>query len=70
MPPNGTTDPLITEVVTNYNGNNDSNIDRIKDYNIIVYSETVQTIGANGNDYAAQNNGWKKAWKEFLRVSS
>ena len=66
--PNGVTEPLITAVQTDFNGNNnnDTNIDKIKDYNIIVYSETVQTIGKD-TDYGTANN-WYSAWKEFLRV--
>ncbi len=64
--PNGATEPLITEVQTDFNGiTNDTNIDLIKDYNIIVYSETVQTIGID-TDYGTTNN-WLNAWTEFLK---
>lgn len=64
--PGGVTEPLITAVKTDFNGgnDNDTNIDLIKEYNIIVYSETVQTIGTD-TDHGETNN-WRGAWTEFL----
>ena len=66
--PNGITTALITAVKTDFNGNNnnDSNIDKIKPYEIIVYSETVQTIGTDGTDYGTTKD-WKNAWQVFLK---
>lgn len=68
------TTELIRSVKTDYNGNDntDSNIDKIKAYDIIVYSETVQTIGTDGTDYGATgytstNGGWYDAWASFLK---
>lgn len=68
------TSELIRSVKTDYNGDNntDSNIDKIKAYDIIVYSETVQTIGTDGTDYGATgytstNGGWYDAWASFLK---
>ena len=72
--PNRSTSELIRSVQTDYNGdnNNDSNIDKIKAYDIIVYSETVQTIGTDGTDYGSDsysgtNAGWYDAWAAFLK---
>lgn len=72
--PGDSTSELIRSVKTDYNGdnNNDSNIDKIKAYDIIVYSETVQTIGTDGTDYGATgytstNGGWYDAWASFLK---
>ena len=73
--PNRSTSELIRSVKTDYNGdnNNDSNIDKIKAYDIIVYSETVQTIGTDGTDYGATgysggtHAGWYDAWASFLK---
>lgn len=38
--------------------------DKAKDFDIIVYSESVQIKDYNGNDYA---DGWMGAWNEFIR---
>lgn len=72
--PGGKTSQLIKQVKTDYNGNNntDSNIDKIKAYDIIVYSETVQTIGTDGTDYGSNSYsgthaGWYDAWASFLK---
>ncbi len=66
--PNGRTTELIKAVMTDYNGNNndDSNIDKIRAYDIIVYSETVQTIDTDGTDYGTGND-WYTAWDKFLK---
>ena len=69
------TSELIRSVKTDFNGNDntDSNIDKIKAYDIIVYSETVQTIGTDGTDYGATGYsggtgaGWYDAWASFLK---
>lgn len=66
--PEKSTDALILAVKTDFNGinNYDTNIDKIKAFDIIVYSETVQTIGTDGTDYGAAN-AWQTAWEEFLK---
>lgn len=66
--PDGITAELIKAVNTDYNGNNDtdSNTDRIRSYDIIVYSETVQTVDTDGTDYGTGND-WHTAWGRFLK---
>lgn len=65
--PNETTEPLFTKVKVKYSDNEeDSNIDKITDFDIIVYTETVQTTELNGNVYT--NTEWKDAWKSFLQM--
>ena len=60
-----------------------SNIDRIKSYEMIVYSETVQNVETGAKELKSTVNGetstwteygyeykdseWKEAWKSFLR---
>lgn len=63
------TSSLIKKVQVNYATNN---IDEIRDYEMIVYTETVQTVDTDGTDYAAQGvtDGWKKAWYRFLNKTS
>ena len=66
--PGDKTAELIKAVLTDYNGNNDTdrNTDKIKAYDVIVYSETVQTIGTDGTDYG-EDNDWHTAWEAFLK---
>lgn len=63
-----------------------SNIDRIKSYEMIVYSETVQTVETGGKEvsvdvdgtpgtstvygYEYKDSEWKEAWKSFLKIST
>ena len=63
------TSSLIKKVQVNYATNN---IDEIRDYEMIVYTETVQTVDTDGTDYAAQGvtDGWKKAWYRFLNKNN
>ena len=63
------TSSLIKKVQVNYATNN---IDEIRDYEMIVYTETVQTVDTDGTDYAAQGvtDGWKNAWYKFLNKTS
>ena len=61
------TSSLIKKVQVNY-----ATIDEIRDYEMIVYTETVQTVDTDGTDYAAQGvtDGWKKAWERFLKKTT
>lgn len=56
--PNESTPPLFTFVRTEYDNAND-----IKQYDIIVYSESVQTTDSSGNEYA----DYTAAWNDFLK---
>lgn len=53
--PNDISDELFAYVKTSYTDSNP------QQYDIIVYAESVQTIGKNGQD-----NGWRSTWLEFL----
>lgn len=62
------TEPLIRYVKTDFsagepNSATVSDVDLISDFDIIVYSETVQTIFDG-----TEENNWQNAWKKFLRV--
>lgn len=57
--PGESTEELIDTVATYYNAT-----DKIKEHEVIVYAESVQTIGNNG--LAFTNSKYKEAWKEFL----
>ena len=68
-----TTQPLFTSVKTDFRKDTVPDglpqEDFIKNYNIIVYSETVQTVETStGLDYSSTNN-WKEAWQSFLKVT-
>ncbi len=67
------TPPLIQKVKTDfshnetkYNEAETTDGDFITDFDLIVYSETVQTVD-NGIDYSTQTDGWKTMWKIFLK---
>ncbi len=49
----------------------DPNLDKITDYDIIVYSETVQTteITSDSSSKVYTDEEWKQAWKSFLKVT-
>ena len=49
----------------------DPNLDKITDYDIIVYSETVQTteINSDATSKVYTDAEWKDAWKSFLKVT-
>lgn len=76
------TTPLIENVKVDYREKtDDSNIDRIQDYEIIVYTETVQTTDIDGTEYGVGNltiesvtvpkeNQWKIAWNRFLNKTN
>ncbi len=76
------TSELIKKVKVDYrdpNDTNDSNIDKIQPYEMIVYTETVQSTDIDGTEYGvkelkvnniayAANKQWELAWKRFLKV--
>lgn len=57
--PGESTEELIDTIATYYNA-----ADEIKEYEVIVYAESVQTMGNDG--LAFMNSKYKEAWKEFL----
>lgn len=58
---NASTDPLFEKVKTHFD-----NADQIKDYDIIVYAESVQVNDKNGAEFTG-NDAYKAAWTEFLQ---
>lgn len=67
------TEPLFKSVKTDFSTTPAAGLtieDYIDEYNIIVYSETVQTVetDSTGTDYAEVTNGYETAWKSFLKV--
>ena len=78
--PGDSTSPLFTDVQVNYSNDpaNDSNIDKIRDLEMIVYSETVQTTetgyivknDASVYGYEYGYNEWLDAWKSYLKVTT
>lgn len=66
VPVGGLTDALIKSVKVTYPDTNTE--DYIRDYEMIVYTETVQTVDTDtGTDYA-DGNQWETAWKRFLKI--
>ena len=57
------TSPLISWVRTDFD-----NETKITDYQILVYSETVQIVEMNGTEY--NNTSYQTAWANFLRAGS
>ncbi|MCI5656082.1 MAG: hypothetical protein SOT80_02380, partial [Candidatus Pseudoruminococcus sp.] len=57
-PGKSTENPLFTYVKTTY-----AKLDDVKQYDIIVYAESVQTTDSNGNSYS----DYKSAWNDFLK---
>lgn len=68
LEPNAETNALIEEVKTNFGS--DSNTDNITDFNIIVYSESVQTVELNESGTVYADDQWKDAWKSFLTIKT
>ena len=56
--PGEKTDDLINTIATYY-----ETADQLKDYEVIVYAESVQTVGINGE--AFEDSEWRNAWDEF-----
>lgn len=57
--PGESTEPLIRWVMTYFEGT-------VKVYDILVYTETVQTVGIDGTDYSTN---WADAWKAYLHIN-
>ncbi len=62
--PNSTTASLIDAIKTNF-----QNVNDISDFEIIVYSETVQTVEINTSGTVYQDTDYLNAWKSFLHIS-
>lgn len=64
LDPDASTEDLINWVTTVFG-------DKVKQFDIYVYSETVQTIGIDGTDYgipdATGAYNWREAWTKYLR---
>lgn len=78
VPVNGYTSNLFTDVKVDYSGgvSGVSNIDLIRDFEMIIYSETVQTTETGAIQYSNVSTyghvytdaEWKDAWKSYLKV--
>lgn len=69
LPPGSTTPPLIQGIKTSFGS--DANADQITDYDVIVYTESVQTVEiASGTVYGPATEEdptpWRTAWEIFL----
>ena len=62
-----TTEPLITWVLTDFDGaQTDSNPDLIRSFDITVYSETVQETEITPDGTKTVFTDWRSAWQSFL----
>ena len=64
LAPGAATCDLIKKVRTAYNDVYD-----IPDFEIIVYSETVQTVETDESGTQYTDSQWETAWKSFLKIS-
>ena len=60
LQPGELTNPLITNVKTTF-----ASAEDVKQYEIIVYQESVQTLDKNGEEFTG-NDAYNQAWDEFL----
>lgn len=69
LKPNEKTPNLIEKVKTDFTEDRTENIDNINDFDIVVYTESVQTteIDQNGTQYTDAK--WQTAWQNFLSLS-
>ena len=69
LKPNEKTPNLIEKVKTDFTEDGTENIDNINDFDIVVYTESVQTteIDQNGTQYTDAK--WQTAWQNFLSLS-
>ena len=69
LKPNEKTPNLIEKVKTDFTEDGTENIDNINDFDIVVYTESVQTteIDQNGTQYTDAK--WQTAWRSFLSLS-
>lgn len=63
--PGEETNYLIQRVKTTYET---SNVDEISDFEVIVYTETVQTTEIDSTGTVYTDAQWRDAWESFLRV--
>ena len=78
VPVNESTSNLFTDVKVDYSGgvSGVSNIDLIRDFEMIIYSETVQATETGAIQYSNVSTyghvytdaEWKDAWKSYLKV--
>lgn len=62
-----TTPPLMNGVKTDFTSyDGDTNADNISDFDIVVYSESVQTAEINSAGRVYTDNEWRLAWLSFL----
>ena len=62
-----TTPPLMNGVKTDFTSyDGDTNADNISDFDIVVYSESVQTTEINSAGRVYTVNEWRLAWLSFL----
>ncbi len=74
LAPGESTPPLITGIKTDYEtavppSGQTANVDKITDFDVFVYSESVQTVETKTGtvyDSATDDNAWRNAWKSFL----
>ena len=69
LTPGSTTPPLIQGIKTSFG--NGTNTDQITDFDVIVYTESVQTVEiASGTEYGPATEEdptpWRTAWESFL----
>ena len=65
-----TTSPIINGVITDFTtAEGDTNVDNISDFDIVVYSECVQTTEIDSDGTVYTDNDWRYAWSNFLSVS-
>lgn len=63
LAPGDSTPALISRVKTEY-----GSIEDISDFDIIVYSETVQTTEIDDSGTVYTDNRWEDAWESFLKI--
>ena len=68
LPVGDSTPTLIKSVQVNFpeSANSETNIDQIREYNMVVYTETIRTGDIDGAEFGDED--WQKAWQRFLKV--
>ena len=59
-----------TESLFSYVKTTNPDVTDIKQYDIIVYSESIDVIGDDGTPYEETSGKWRNAWTDFLSKSS
>ncbi len=62
LAPEDSTSLLFSHVKTDYTGSEIG----IRQYDIIVYAESLQTVTSDSVDHSGETDGWRTAWTEFL----